>query len=33
VQDPDDAKASRAMQAMFSMKKIIIADLERVVRA
>jgi predicted 3-demethylubiquinone-9 3-methyltransferase (glyoxalase superfamily) len=32
VQDPNDAKASRAMQAMFSMKKIIIADIERAVR-
>jgi predicted 3-demethylubiquinone-9 3-methyltransferase (glyoxalase superfamily) len=31
VQDRDDAKASRAMQAMFGMKKIIIADLERAV--
>jgi predicted 3-demethylubiquinone-9 3-methyltransferase (glyoxalase superfamily) len=33
VQDPDDTKASRAMQAMFSMKRIIIADIERAVRA
>lgn len=33
VQDPDDTKASRAMRAMFSMKKIIIADLERAVQA
>lgn len=32
VQDPNEAKASRAMQAMFSMKKIIIADIERAVR-
>jgi predicted 3-demethylubiquinone-9 3-methyltransferase (glyoxalase superfamily) len=32
VQDPDDAKAARAMQAMFSMKKIIIADIERAVQ-
>ncbi|MEX5219855.1 MAG: VOC family protein [Nitrospira sp.] len=32
VQDPDDTKASQAMQAMFSMKKIIIADIERAVR-
>jgi predicted 3-demethylubiquinone-9 3-methyltransferase (glyoxalase superfamily) len=28
VQDPDDAIASRAMQAMLSMKKIILADIE-----
>ena len=27
--DPDRAKASRAMQAMYKMKKIVIADLER----
>lgn len=32
VQDPDDTKASRAMQAMFSMKKIIIADVEQATR-
>ncbi len=32
VEDRDDARASRAMQAMFGMKKIIIADLERAVR-
>jgi predicted 3-demethylubiquinone-9 3-methyltransferase (glyoxalase superfamily) len=29
VQDPDEAKAARAMQAMFTMKKIVIAEIER----
>jgi hypothetical protein len=33
VQDPDDIKAARAMQAMFTMKKIVIADVERAVQA
>ena len=32
VQDPDDARASRAMQAMFSMTKIDIAEIERAVQ-
>jgi predicted 3-demethylubiquinone-9 3-methyltransferase (glyoxalase superfamily) len=33
IADPDREKASRAMQAMYEMKKIIIADLERAYRA
>jgi hypothetical protein len=33
VQDPDDGRASKAMQAMFSMKKIILADIERAVQS
>lgn len=32
VQDPDDARASRAMRAMFAMTKIVIADIERAVQ-
>jgi predicted 3-demethylubiquinone-9 3-methyltransferase (glyoxalase superfamily) len=31
--DPDRAKAGRVMQAMFKMKKIVIADLERAYRS
>src|SRR5688572_18067453 len=33
IADPDRAKASRVLQAMYRMKKIIIADLERAYRA
>jgi predicted 3-demethylubiquinone-9 3-methyltransferase (glyoxalase superfamily) len=32
IADPDKAKAGRAMQAMYKMKKIVIADLERAYR-
>jgi predicted 3-demethylubiquinone-9 3-methyltransferase (glyoxalase superfamily) len=32
VADPDRAKAGRALQAMYKMKKIVIADLERAYR-
>ena len=32
IADPDREKAGRVMQAMFKMKKIVIADLERAYR-
>jgi predicted 3-demethylubiquinone-9 3-methyltransferase (glyoxalase superfamily) len=32
VGDPDKGKAGRVMQAMYEMKKVIIADLERAYR-
>ena len=32
IADPDREKAGRVMQAMYKMKKIIIADLERAYR-
>jgi predicted 3-demethylubiquinone-9 3-methyltransferase (glyoxalase superfamily) len=32
IADPDKAKAGRVMQAMYKMKKIVIADLERAFR-